>query len=246
MRSTILQITGEQIRAARALARIEQTELAGRSGLSLETIKRLERTRGAVQAHVRTLGAVHDAFSDLGVSFQNGEGSAGVRRTFGVLAVGQAGQPAGTPPPLSTTELQRLIYVSLATTTAPRQAAQNLPDIMATAVRRNASLQITGALLVCGRSYLQVLEGDDAAVQSLFGGIGRDGRHTDIRVLQNEPVESRHFSDWSMCAGRLSPTDPIVLDYPEMSHGFEPQALRVSSAKVLLSLVQCAHPRVRS
>ena len=38
-------LTGEQIRAARALGRIEQAELAKRSGLSLETIKRLERLR---------------------------------------------------------------------------------------------------------------------------------------------------------------------------------------------------------
>jgi transcriptional regulator with XRE-family HTH domain len=60
-------LTGEQIRAARALVRIDQTELARRSGLSVETIKRLEATRGRIDAHVRTAAAVRAAFDELGV-----------------------------------------------------------------------------------------------------------------------------------------------------------------------------------
>lgn len=64
-----LYLTGEQVRAARALVRIEQDELARRSGLSVETIKRLERTRGRIGAHVRTLDAVESAFDQLGVRF---------------------------------------------------------------------------------------------------------------------------------------------------------------------------------
>jgi transcriptional regulator with XRE-family HTH domain len=63
-----MMLTGEQIRAGRALARLEQAELAHRSGLSLETIKRLERIRGPVGANVRTVHALQDAFSAVGVS----------------------------------------------------------------------------------------------------------------------------------------------------------------------------------
>jgi DNA-binding XRE family transcriptional regulator len=45
-----LIITGEQFRAARAMARIEQTDLARQAKVSVETIKRLERTEGPVSA----------------------------------------------------------------------------------------------------------------------------------------------------------------------------------------------------
>ncbi len=62
-------LTGEQIRAGRAIARLEQAELARASGVSLETIKRLERMRGPVEANTRTVRAISEAFSELGVGF---------------------------------------------------------------------------------------------------------------------------------------------------------------------------------
>jgi transcriptional regulator with XRE-family HTH domain len=69
-----LLLTGEQIRAGRAILRIEQSALARASGVSLETIKRLERMRGPVEANTRTVLAICEAFLDLGVEFEAGEG----------------------------------------------------------------------------------------------------------------------------------------------------------------------------
>lgn len=78
-----LLVMGEQIRAARALARIDQTELARRAELSIETIKRLERTHGRVDAQVRTLAALQRAFAEFGVELvSSGDGVIGVRRTL--------------------------------------------------------------------------------------------------------------------------------------------------------------------
>ncbi len=73
-------VTGEQIRAARALVRWEQADLASAAGVSLETIKRLEGTRGPVSAHARTLDAIKAALAEVGVVFidSNGQGP-GVR-----------------------------------------------------------------------------------------------------------------------------------------------------------------------
>ena len=73
-------LTGEQIRAARALARMEQTALASASGISVETVKRLERAVGSISANTSTEAAIRRAFSDAGVIFldENGEGP-GVR-----------------------------------------------------------------------------------------------------------------------------------------------------------------------
>jgi len=73
-------VTGEQIRAARALARLEQAELARAADVSLETVKRLEGTRGQVSANVSTVAAITRALQSAGVLFieENGEGP-GVR-----------------------------------------------------------------------------------------------------------------------------------------------------------------------
>lgn len=73
-------LTGEQIRAARALARIEQSELAEAAGVSLPTIKRLEAQIGAISANTKTEAAIRTAFDKAGVIFieENGEGP-GVR-----------------------------------------------------------------------------------------------------------------------------------------------------------------------
>ena len=73
-------LTGEQIQAGRALARIRQPELATAAGVSLETIKRLEGMRGMVAAQVATVIAIKRALETAGVIFieENG-GGAGVR-----------------------------------------------------------------------------------------------------------------------------------------------------------------------
>lgn len=73
-------LTGEQIRAARALARLEQSELARSAQISVETVKRLERTAGPISANTGTEAAIRRAMGDAGVLFidENGEG-AGVR-----------------------------------------------------------------------------------------------------------------------------------------------------------------------
>jgi transcriptional regulator with XRE-family HTH domain len=73
-------ITGEQVRAARALARMEQTQLAIAADLSVATVKRLEQFRGAIQANTATEASIRKVFADAGVIFidENG-GGAGVR-----------------------------------------------------------------------------------------------------------------------------------------------------------------------
>jgi predicted transcriptional regulator len=92
----MLILTGEQIKAGRALCRVNQTELARRAGVSLETIKRLEAIRGEVDANVRTLNAILNAFADLGVTFECDEGRTGlgVRARPGGSREAAGGAPA--------------------------------------------------------------------------------------------------------------------------------------------------------
>lgn len=62
-----------QLRAARAMLDWSQAKLASESGVSVETIKRLERMSGALEAtKVATLDAIRKALIAGGVEFTNG------------------------------------------------------------------------------------------------------------------------------------------------------------------------------
>jgi transcriptional regulator with XRE-family HTH domain len=86
-----LIVTGEQLRAARAMARIEQADLARQANVSVETIKRLERTAGPVSANVQTVDAVMRVLEAAGIEFTNGD-QPGVR-----MKAGYRPQPAAKP-----------------------------------------------------------------------------------------------------------------------------------------------------
>jgi len=71
-----MEITPEQIRAARALLRLEQAELADRAHVSVVTIRRLEGGHGSERVAPGTVAGVRAALEQAGVEFVPG----GVRR----------------------------------------------------------------------------------------------------------------------------------------------------------------------
>ncbi|KRE09932.1 XRE family transcriptional regulator [Bosea sp. Root381] len=62
-------LTSEQVRAARALIRWEQKDLAEASGVSLASIRRLETQEGPLAAQTRTVAALVSAFEAKGLTF---------------------------------------------------------------------------------------------------------------------------------------------------------------------------------
>ena len=66
-------LTSEMIRAARALLRWEQRDLADASSVSLPTIKRLESKPGLLGAYSSTVAAIARAFEAAGIEFTNGD-----------------------------------------------------------------------------------------------------------------------------------------------------------------------------
>jgi transcriptional regulator with XRE-family HTH domain len=81
-------LTSEQIRGARAMLLIEQRDLAEQSGVSLETIKRIERIPGAVSAYASTVDAIRRALETAGVEFipENGGGPGARLRKAGLAS----------------------------------------------------------------------------------------------------------------------------------------------------------------
>jgi transcriptional regulator with XRE-family HTH domain len=71
-------ITSAQLRAARALAGLDQRELAERSGLSVPTIQRMEASGGVIRGNVDSLMKLIGALEASGIILL-GEGDAGGR-----------------------------------------------------------------------------------------------------------------------------------------------------------------------
>ena len=71
-------ITAAQLRAARALAGIDQRQLAEKSELSVPTIQRMEASEGVIRGNVDSLMKLVRALETLGIVLLNeGTASAG-------------------------------------------------------------------------------------------------------------------------------------------------------------------------
>ncbi|KAB7646230.1 BLUF domain-containing protein [Polymorphobacter fuscus] len=73
-----------------------------------------------------------------------------------------------------------------------------LNGILLQARRNNARDGLTGALIVRGDLYLQLLEGPEPALLATFARIRRDNRHLAVRQLSLAAVEARLFPEWTM------------------------------------------------
>jgi len=91
--------------------------------------------------------------------------------------------------------LKQLMYSSSA---SPQFQPGDIGRILASCQRNNAILGITGLLIVKDNLFLQVLEGEAEAIQTVFHRIQTDSRHQDIIVINWEPIEKRVFPSWSM------------------------------------------------
>ncbi|MDX2382002.1 MAG: BLUF domain-containing protein [Acidimicrobiia bacterium] len=64
---------------------------------------------------------------------------------------------------------------------------------------RNSGDGVTGVLLTLGSVFFQIIEGEEGAIDDLYGRVLRDDRHTDIICLRTEQdAPDRLFPDWSM------------------------------------------------
>jgi hypothetical protein len=102
----------------------------------------------------------------------------------------------------------------------PEDRADELGDLFAKSRSDNKKRDITGALLVSRGAFVQVLEGDEATVRSLFSTIAKDSRHDDVEVLAEGHAGRRTFEHWSM--GEVTLADsalPLIATVSEIRGG---------------------------
>lgn len=91
--------------------------------------------------------------------------------------------------------MKRIIYCSQASYDL---GPAELVALLEAAREKNERAGLSGMLLYCSQSFLQVLEGDAAALTDAYASILADSRHTNLRVLLDAEVPGPLFPDWTM------------------------------------------------
>lgn len=101
---------------------------------------------------------------------------------------------------------------------SPEDRREEFGNIFSQARSDNQKRKITGALMLSGEWFVQVLEGDEAVVRSLYADIERDPRHTDVELLSADHVPERLFARWSMAEVELDDSYlPLIARVSELS-----------------------------
>jgi hypothetical protein len=100
-----------------------------------------------------------------------------------------------------------LIHVIYASSAAAGFHESQIPDLLKNARAANEKREVTGMLLYIGGSFFQLLEGEAAAVDSIYTKIGCDPRHTGVTQIIREPILERDFTGWTMGFSTLDPLE---------------------------------------
>ena len=91
--------------------------------------------------------------------------------------------------------LSKIIYASRASRAL---AAAELESLLRVCNNNNRALDVTGLLVYCDGSFLQLLEGEGEGLDGLYDRIRVDDRHDGLRLLTRGALTRRRFAEWSM------------------------------------------------
>lgn len=101
--------------------------------------------------------------------------------------------------------MKQLFYVSSA---RANLIYEDILHIVEKAREHNSANGITGVLLYKGGIFLQLLEGEEAAIRKVFEEkIKPDTKHSNIIEIFDLPSKERLFQDWSMGFCEMSEMD---------------------------------------
>ncbi len=92
-----------------------------------------------------------------------------------------------------------LVYKSFASSILNQEPKEESIQKILTAARNfNKSHELTGLLIYRQNAFIQLLEGPEAEVTSLYNKIKADKRHERVQTMIQTSSEQRIFDDWSM------------------------------------------------
>lgn len=83
----------------------------------------------------------------------------------------------------------------------------DLDSLLETSRRNNRASQVTGMLVYHQGSFIQILEGEKSAVETVFEKICADPRHQNINLIEAAQTGHRAFAAWDMAFRKPSMED---------------------------------------
>jgi hypothetical protein len=80
-----------------------------------------------------------------------------------------------------------------------------LEALLLQAQQGNERRGITGALVYGDGQFMQIMEGEQATLETLYAHLSQDRRHTGLFKLADRPIQERRFADWSMAFQVVEP-----------------------------------------
>lgn len=112
--------------------------------------------------------------------------------------------------------MYRIMYLSNATV---RFSNEELEELLQKARENNSKKDVTGLLIMKGRTFLQCLEGEKQDVMEIFEKIKKDDRHDSIVELIEENNSKRFFPKWWMGYKNINHLDAVssvkLLDFSD-------------------------------
>ncbi|MEZ4447271.1 MAG: BLUF domain-containing protein [Polyangiaceae bacterium] len=102
--------------------------------------------------------------------------------------------------------LYQVVYVSAASDAA--LGGDGLPCLLRETRQKNASVDVTGLMVLVDLAVIEVLEGEQGAVAEAFGSWRRDKRRENLFVLQRGPIDGRRFG---ACPMRVATLDAVAV-----------------------------------
>lgn len=105
----------------------------------------------------------------------------------------------------------------------------------------NSQVGVTGMLVYHAGTFLQALEGDEAAVRDTFARIEHDPRHRDLHLLHCAPSLGRRpvFGEWSMGFADASGAAHILRGFVDLNR--TPDLSTLDKAEAMDVLRLCSH-----
>lgn len=136
--------------------------------------------------------------------------------------------------------LVQLVYTSGAVN---EMTEPELDALLVQSREKNARLGITGLLLYKSGLFIQVLEGSEREVRSLYATIESDVRHRGVTLIFCRPAAKREFPQWRMGFRRLEMNEPLPTGFTNLLGDL--QEFRKLSAGKMGQLVQIFAESIR-
>ena len=112
---------------------------------------------------------------------------------------------------------------------------EDFNSLLEQARSRNEFLAITGKLLHCEGTFIQLLEGKKESVDEVYQSITIDDRLIAVKLITSGTASNRHYNDWSMAFKDIS-----MQEINELEHCTHPDVaayIKSASAVKLLKLL---------